>query len=124
VLLDDEVLRLLCLAARVGALDGVPAQDEAVAWSAQQVAAELRAPGPVPAVAGRGWARGPERRVVVQGVSTDRTPASPVACRRQARSTAASGSTSCATPSRPAAACPSTAASASARCPGVSALLV
>ncbi len=45
---DGEVLRLLRLAARVG----VPAQDEAVAWSAQQVAAELRAPGPVPAVDG------------------------------------------------------------------------
>jgi beta-glucosidase len=40
---DDKVLRLLRLAARVGALDGVPAQGEAGAWSTEQIAAELRA---------------------------------------------------------------------------------
>jgi beta-glucosidase len=39
---DDKVLRLLRLAGRVGALGGVPAQGEAVAWSADQISAELR----------------------------------------------------------------------------------
>ena len=41
---DDKVLRLLRLAARVGALDGVePAAPRAEAWSDEDVAAELRA---------------------------------------------------------------------------------
>src|SRR3954471_10328975 len=34
---DDKVLRLLRLAGRVGALGGVPAQGEAVAWSTDQI---------------------------------------------------------------------------------------
>src|ERR671917_1344682 len=40
---DDKVLRVLRLAGRVGALEGVPAQGEAVAWPVEQIAAELRA---------------------------------------------------------------------------------
>jgi beta-glucosidase len=41
---DDKVLRLLILAARVGALDGVePATPPARAWAESEVAAELRA---------------------------------------------------------------------------------
>jgi beta-glucosidase len=39
---DDKVLRLLRLAGRVGALDGVPGRD-ATPWSAAEVGAELRA---------------------------------------------------------------------------------
>src|SRR3954470_7761383 len=39
---DDKVLRLLRLAARVGALEGVPAEASATPWHADQVAAELR----------------------------------------------------------------------------------
>ena len=43
---DDKVLRLLRLAARVGALDGVePAAPPARAWPESEVAAELRAAG-------------------------------------------------------------------------------
>jgi beta-glucosidase len=42
--IDDKVLRLLRLAARVGALDGVePAAPSAAAWSEAQVTGELRA---------------------------------------------------------------------------------
>src|SRR3954452_11028680 len=39
---DDKVLRLLRLAARVGALEGVEAPRAATAWSEDEVAAELR----------------------------------------------------------------------------------
>jgi beta-glucosidase len=41
-LVDDKVLRLLRLAARVGALDGIP-RTEARPWTPQQIAAEIRA---------------------------------------------------------------------------------
>ncbi|WP_222263191.1 beta-glucosidase family protein [Modestobacter marinus] len=40
---DDKVLRVLRLAARVGALEGRPGTAEARAWPADEVAAELRA---------------------------------------------------------------------------------
>ena len=40
---DDKVLRLLRLAARVGALEGAPAPMSAAPWHADQIAAELRA---------------------------------------------------------------------------------
>jgi beta-glucosidase len=40
---DDKVLRLLRLAARVGALDGGPGKASAAPWHADQIAAELRA---------------------------------------------------------------------------------
>ena len=68
--------------------------------------------------------RGPPGRSMGQGVSTSRTPADPVAWRRQASATSANGTTSCATAIRPRAACSATAVSASRRCPGLSALLV
>ena len=96
--------------------------------------ARRAARGGVPAAAaahGGGDQRGlraagdrPARHPAGRGVRTIRPSAVPSAWRRHAAAASSRGTASCATASRPAAASPATNATASARCHGVSSLLV